>query len=95
MGAVALAGCVPERGSLALLPERLLADGSAFTLCTNITEHTRVRKFCDLLCWSDIGTVMLCSISFSRRWESPISCRGDGEAWARRHLIVPRVRGSI
>lgn len=49
VGVVALACCVPKRSSLALLPERLLADGSAFILCINITELTQVRKFCDLL----------------------------------------------
>ena len=53
---------------------------SAFTLHRNGAEHTRVRKFCDLLWWSDIGTVMLCSISFSGCQESPISC---GWGWGR------------
>lgn len=45
-----------------------------FTLDINITEHAHVWKSCSLLWWSDIDTVMLWSISFSRHWESSVSC---------------------
>lgn len=51
----------------------LLHFCSMFIPDINITERTHIWKTRRRLWWSDVGTGMLCSISFSRRWESPVS----------------------
>lgn len=51
-----------------------------FILDINITERTHIWKPRSRLGWSHIDPVTLCSISVSRRWDSPVSCgweRGD------------------